>query len=1001
MRVAASVLTCALVPGLAAAERLAIRTYSSADGLPRDTVLRIVPDSIGYLWLCTPEGLSRFDGQEFVNYGTADGLPHAYVNDLLETRDGTIWVATEGGLARYEPVGPQRFVPFATAGGHVNGIAESPAGTLWVGSDRGLYRFERGTLEPVAFDPPADPSDPLVDALVAGPRGELWVLAGGGSALVRRSADGRFETIPDLGNGLRRMIVDRAERVWVSTTTGVLRLTPTSVERRRFDVRRFTTADGLPGGWIYAVHEAADGHLWVGGDRGLAMLEAGPVERFRSYGTAHGLSDEQVRCIEDDRDGNLWVGSRSTGAMRIETRGFTSHLVGSQARHFVGAIVEDRAGQLVVAQGQTQGLGVAVFDGRDFRAFPVRLPPSIRYMGWSSGQVHFQDRAGSWWIATGQGACRYPPVARTQEFAGLLPAQVYSKRNGLRGEDVFRLYEDRRGDVWISFVGTAEERLVRWERATGRLHRYEDDRGEPLKWTPTAFAEDAVGTLWLGLYEGGLARLAAGVFQRFEPGRGLPDGLVNALLFDRRGRLWVAARGGLARLDAPAEATPQVATYATTRGLSSDDVTCVVDDGLGRIYAGTRRGVDRIDPDTGHVHHFTTADGLANNNVSVAFRDRNGGLWFGTHQGVSHLVPRPDPPLDVPPVLISAIRVAGEPIPLSDRGTAHVPEVVIGPGRRQVQVEYRAVSFRPGEVLRYQTRLEGLDDDWSSAVRELRVQYASLPAGRYRLAVRAVSSEDRPSASATAALYVLPPLWRRPWFAGIALASLAAGLVAAHRLRVARALAIERVRTRIATDLHDDVGSGLSLVAILSEVVQRRLDGKDGEAQSALERIARVSRELVDGMSDIVWAINPERDRLASLSQRMRRFATELTRARGIELSFRTLADGEDRALEADDRRQVYLVFKEALNNAVRHADCRRIEVELRVEGSQLVLGVTDDGRGRAVEGEGQGLAAMRRRAEALGGRLELSSSEGAGTRIVLRVPLLHRWGGPRTRRLA
>lgn len=211
----------------------------------------------------------------------------------------------------------------------------------------------------------------------------------------------------------------------------------------------------------------------------------------------------------------------------------------------------------------------------------------------------------------------------------------------------------------------------------------------------------------------------------------------------------------------------------------------------------------------------------------------------------------------------------------------------------------------------------------------------------------------------------------------------------AYRYRVERLLELERVRTRIATDLHDDIGSSLSQISILSEVTQRRLTGADPEITEPLSNIASISRELVDSMSDIVWAINPARDRFADLARRMRRFATELLEARDIRLQFRSPADERDLPIDSSTRREIFLIFKESIHNIVRHSGCTAVEIDLRVTGSLLSLLIRDDGRGLPASQthQGHGLASIRARTEAIGGSLELGSGS-PGTRIRLLVPL-------------
>jgi signal transduction histidine kinase len=240
---------------------------------------------------------------------------------------------------------------------------------------------------------------------------------------------------------------------------------------------------------------------------------------------------------------------------------------------------------------------------------------------------------------------------------------------------------------------------------------------------------------------------------------------------------------------------------------------------------------------------------------------------------------------------------------------------------------------------------------------------------------------------------LLPPLWRRWWVQGLFGVLVLSTVYALYRFRLAQLLELERVRTRIATDLHDDIGSNLTQISILSEVVRRKVGQDSDMVSEPLMRIADLSRELVDSMSDIVWAVNPRRDHIGDLAQRMRRFASDVLSARNIEFKFYTVDGNLDKEMRADKRRQVFLVFKEGINNIVRHSECKGVTIELSVEKQRLVLKLCDDGRGfdpAKANGNthGHGLESMAERVRSIGGEFNLESRPGQGTAVSLRIPL-------------
>jgi signal transduction histidine kinase len=388
------------------------------------------------------------------------------------------------------------------------------------------------------------------------------------------------------------------------------------------------------------------------------------------------------------------------------------------------------------------------------------------------------------------------------------------------------------------------------------------------------------------------------------------------------------------------------------------------------------------------VRHYTLADGLTFG--PLAFRDATGALWFGTYRELSRLVPAPPAAATPPSVWISGINVGGVARAVPELGTLDGGTIAVASGERHVSVEFFAI----GEWLQYQYRLIGSDDRWSRPADLRTVHYASLSPGTYRFEVRAISAEGALSQPATVVFRIPPPFWQRWWFLVLVTVTGATTLYGAHRRSVARQVEVERVRTRIATDLHDDLGASLSRVAILSEVVKQRIGTSDVQSESLLTEIADSSRGLIGSMRDLVWVIDPGAGTLADLEARVRQVATALLEPRGIVWSLPGV-DGADRlALSSDQRRQLLMFFKEGLNNAVRYADCGHVTLDIAVSPNVLACRIQDDGRGfdpattlQGREGGGRGLRNLQARAAALGGSLEVHSVPGSGTTLTLMVP--------------
>jgi ligand-binding sensor domain-containing protein/signal transduction histidine kinase len=982
------------------AERLPVKTYTTADGLARNRVQRIVTDSRGLIWIATSEGLSQFDGYRFINYGTRDGLASRVINDLLEARDGAYWVATDEGLCRFHPKMAQHLF---TLYHHldplylhsINELVQDSSGAIWAATDAGLYRETNPARSPSEDHPewidlgmPRTGDFAAMRAVMLDRQGSLWV--GGAGGLFRRYPDGRVESY-STANGLpstfvETLLEDSQGRIWAGTRLGLCRLASDPSPGRKIVERIYTEEDGLGYRDIKALSLAPDGTIWVGSlSGGLAQIRMGADGRaqIRAYGKPEGLSDETIIALAHDREGNLWVGGESGGLMRIVRSGFLTYtqadgLVDDRPRE----LFLDHDGDICVVSNNRLGRGsISRLDGAAFHAFSY--PIAYKRSGWPV----IQDHSAVWWIGAPSGLARLGrfslsqmPQARAQEvFNGGSAAADF--------DGIYRMFADSHGAIWVSYQGRRNG-VGRWDRARG-LQLFPHTNG-PIEQLVSAFAEDRDGDIWLGLYGGGIVRYRDGRFTEFGRREGVPDGYISSLYVDEAGRLWIAsANGGLGRIDAPVAEHPAVRVYDASHGLSSDSVISITSDQWGRIYVGTGRGLDRLDPATDRIKHYTIADGLANDAPLYSVRDRRGWLWFGTTKGLSRLIPEPDRPRPPPSIRITGLNAAGKPYPISQLGESRLDGVEFPAG--DVRIEFSGVNFEAGAVLRYQYRIIGAGSDWSAPGDQRSVNLAGLSPGPYLFQARAVDSQGQVSQEPAAiALRIPPPLWGLLWFRLLCLAAVALLLYQLYRFRLNRMLELEHIRTRIATDLHDDIGASLSQIAILSEVARRPVEAG---ALDPLGSIGRISRELVESMSDIVWAINPQRDNLLDLTRRMRRFAGEMLVPGAIDFTF----DAEEAsglvALGADLRRQVFFIFKECLNNAARHSGASHVDIVFALSGDWLCLTVRDNGCGfdPGHLSDGQGLASMARRAAALHGQFKIESVSGEGTTARLAIPLPRR----------
>jgi signal transduction histidine kinase/streptogramin lyase len=987
------------------ATRLPARVFTTVDGLGSDAVKCAMRDSKGFLWFCTTEGISRYDGYQFVTYGVAQGLQHRSVNAVLETRAGTYVIGTDLGVSRLDPAVPatssKRFVPVPPADNAptpgVLALIEDRNGVVWSATTRGLYRIDGadGARPALRFVDLGRSLSGGLRSIAQDGRGTLWIASSDG--LCSRSADGRVQWYSAADSGLPAeqinvVLAGKFGDVWVGTLDGLWRF-PIATGPIRTKLQRYDTRDGLPSARIHSLLESSSSdRVWVGTSQGMAEFSA-DGKFLRSYDGSNGLSGRAVLAIGEDKSGTLWVGV-DHGLTRIARDGFATFTdqdgVGNRSIVQVG----ETGDSLWTVSNETSSLVLYEFrDGR-FRAIRPMYPRSMHYFGWATGRVALRDRDGEWWIATGEGICRFARVASISQLASTPPKAVYTTRDGLPSNDILRLYEDSRGNIWIATHADKGE-LTRWDRHSGSFVRYsfEDSPG-----MPSAFTEDRAGNLWIGFsneeFSGrpsGLLRYRDGKLQVVAASVGVPLGYVTALQVDRDGKLWIGSTdGGLARIDHPEEENPRVERYSGA-ALSSLTVHGIAQDHLGRIYFGTPRGVDRIEPESGRIKHFTAIDGLASGTPAAIQCDHAGRIWVGTSMGLSVVDPAPDAPGQPLRIFIEGLTAGGEPRAVAEPGVKKIAGLRLDPDQNQLSITFAGIGAAPGEPVQYQYRLEGGDPEWSTPTEQRTVSYARLGAGRFRFLVRGVSSGSASPEPAEVSFEILAPLWQRTWF--VSMIAMLATLLAllAHRYDVVRRLEIERIRLTIARDLHDDLGARLSRVAILSELAQRGAGGH-------LSEIADLARGMVDGLGDLVWAIDPRRDDLPSMARQVRRYASDVLTAHGIGWTFDTPDDSCWSSFGPEQRRHLLLIFQEAIRNAARHSGCSEMHMSLTASAGECIARIHDDGRGlpHPLPESGEGLQNMRTRAAILGGACFIESRPGEGVEIIVRFPIAAapRWRG-------
>ncbi len=939
-----------------------VDNWQTEDGLPQNSVSSVLQTRDGYLWVGTANGLTRFDGVRFTVFRTADhpGLRSNRILCLFEDAHGMLWIGTEGGgLTSYHD---GQFAASGTAEGlssdTVLCLGEDEAGQLWVGTDSGLNLRRAGRF--ATFFKTDGLSDDRVNAICQ-PRGAPLVIStGNGLCQYRHERFGPLQTGPPIPAQTTPscLLDDRDGWLWMGDEVGLYRLPPPGMTN--------TESPALTSfGGVLSLLERRNLEVWFG-TRSGNLCRAVPGGRTAGAEVIW-RTQRPVTALCEDVEGNIWIGTAGDGLHRLKRRQLRLVAMPESAgANGAASFFLSPQGELRFVAGNKGLYGWQ--GGRFVLLSQLPLPNGVGV------QAVCQGGADAIWVGT----------ARDGLFeCGTNGARQYSERDGLSDSaiEVLRVAAD--GGLWI---GTRN----------GGLNHFKDRKATRFN-TPWGFSgncacaleQDAEGNLWIGTTGDGLFRLSEGRFTAYAAGSGLPSLQIRALHADDAGSLWVGTDKGLCRVKAG-----RVTAFTSEYGLSEEPVLQLQSDEVGNLWAGSVSRIFRVnkqqleDAVEGRTPFVSAVgygkeDGLPGIQClprvqSQGPADRRSGVWFATTKGLV-VVDQTGRPWNrtPPPVVLEAVFVDNASVPF-DSG------VRVPPGKGNLRFEYTALSLTaPGKV-NFRYRLDGFDAEWSerSTIREVR--YPKVPPGDYRFRVVACNHEGVwNEIGAALAIVVVPFWWNTFWFRISVLATVLVTVVGLYRLRQSRRREIERLRIRIAGDLHDDIGSSLWSITLLSRMLTKH--GTLGiEERQDVDEIHRIAVQTSNSIRDIIWLINPAFDTVQDFVARTKDFAG--VAMRGVD--YRMVCEGADltRKLPFDFRHNLFLLFKEALTNIVRHANATVVEVRIEEQGNLWQLTIRDNGVGfdPAVSTGGNGLRNLRTRASRMKAALEVRSQPGQGTTIVL-----------------
>lgn len=977
----------------------ALKVFTDADGLPSNSVMTLERDRKGYLWVGTQDGAAYYNGHKWNIVNMPNRNVSNYVFDILSASDESIWFATDGsGVHRLKDGAWQTFdltkgLPGNSARVLMETLTQDGNSVFWVGTRDGLVKLENNEWKRVNLgDGTAKNRIRSLMATADSSGQTIWVGTYGGVAKLQNNNVTFIDTKSGLPNDIvfstfETNIFDGKKTTLFGTDAGLARLTDGVVTK-------FDAESGAPQKGVRSIIETATAKgkhtLWVGTDSGgISRFEN---NRWTHFDLKDGLPGNVVFSLLDAGigDGSVWLSTLGAGLVRFERSNWSAidDKNGLPNKIVFSTLETKTSDGKSVHWFATYGNGLARFENGKWQIFDSKNGFLNDFVQ-SLYETKADDGSSVLWVGTERGITRYEKGAWKSfpQDNGILNTETWDFL--LTGND------NSTKTFWIATSkGLAQLENGELKQAFNSKNNLPDDRVRVLLETKS---KDGKQIIWVGTYGGGLARYENGSWKVFNTNNGLPSNRILAL-FEKNRTLWIGTGGGIARLNLDsAEEKFDITSNENTPELLSNYILHFVEDARGRVYALTNKGITRFTPRTPNqddaspysVYTFTTEDGLPSNEciVGAAHVDSNGRIFAGTVGGVAVL----DPSIEVEDIKPDALYI--EKTFVGGQARSLTPSTKLSHTENNLVFEYALMSNFRESFTRYRTQMEGLEEKPTDWTKDARREFNFIPDGSYTFKVWAKDHAGNISGP-TVIAFAVRPAWWKTWWAFAFYFLLTSGMIsliafAIYRNRLNRLLEVERVRTRIATDLHDDIGASLSQISILSEVMAQKLGNGELEETKPLAQISDTSRELMTSMSDIVWATNPLRDNLRDLIQRMRRFATDTLSARDIEFVFLAPSSESDMKLDVDVRRQIYLTFKECINNIAKHSECTDVEIEIKQKDGLIIMHVEDNGKGFDVNNsnEGNGLSSMRGRAKSIGGEIEFSSSKEKGSCVILKVP--------------
>lgn len=988
---------------------------SSSDGLNTNKVNCIFQDEKGFLWIGTENGIQRFDGRKFISFrfgGLENSLPPFGVDQILDAGNGRMWIRQGTEIGQYDPVSFKYYKvqasPDQQRTSNTNlSISSDSKGNIYLCSRQSeLMCYDRETNSFTNKKIPIKiPEGWLVSHLYeATTEHKYYICSDSGLAVyddITKELQYRDRNPANKGNTpdwkklkyIYNFYIDSQNTWWIfhyNPTPGneantILHLNPQTGEL--IDSISAQTEGNKKYEQYAWIFETRDNRVWIGGVNSLLNYDRN--RRLFDQYIRKSPGDFDIKCREikqmfEDRENSLWF---------CTDNGL--YVIGGDQENAYNYVFENNPNDDILINSILQtddkenwigtwGKGILVFDSL-FVKKDVDLHQGIKDEGlkmiWA---LHQQQPGGLVWSG-----CQYGNVLifdpDTKKAVHILNPPA------MKGSSVRQIAADKTGNLWF---GLQNGKLIRWNKKD-KISNQDFEEVNDFHAAILCLNIDQSGRIWVGTNKMGLFVVdSTGTKELFhfaDKHQNVPT-LFGNNIYDTEqynDSIFFISTGLLNVLNIHSGKIKRLSQYD---GLPGNNVFKMAKDSEGILWFSTNNGLGSYNYQKNMFASYTERNGFvyAGKPAHAKLRMKNGEIWFGGENSLYGFVPEKISHRSMPlSVTLTDFKLFNTFIPLDS--LLALDEIRLKPDQNSFTIYFSSLSYAQQDNLIYYYKLEGVNREWTKAERDLAAKYTTLPPGRYTFKVKCVNLQGEESANITTlSLSILPQFYQTWWFISLVIVFLVWLTYYIYRQRVNKLLAIERVRTKVARDLHDDIGSTLSTINILSSMAKTKLLTDPVKSSSYISKITDNSQQMMEAMDDIVWSIKPDNDSMLRILARMREYASGILEPKEVEITFIVGEHIEELKLDMETRRDVFLIFKEAVNNTAKYSYCTKVEINLQIRNKRLQMTIQDNGQGFDVNSAdgGNGLGNMQKRAEQLKGKIEIKSQKESGTRVTLNIPV-------------